>query len=150
MKKRASMRPPKSSSEAVSRVMRANKGRDTKPELLVRKAVRAAGYRGYRTSYRRAPGRPDIAFVSKKVGIIVHGCFWHGCRKCSKRRPKTNRGYWVWKIDSNRKRDARDLQKLKREGWKVLVVWEHDIKRGCLERLLSWLGAQKLAKSKAS
>lgn len=142
------MRPPKSTSETVSRVMRANKGRDTKPELLVRKAIRAAGYLGYRTSWKRAPGRPDVAFVGKKIGIIVHGCFWHGCRKCTKRTPKTNRKYWSWKIETNRKRDSRDMRRLKSHGWRAFVIWEHDIRKSNMDEMLRWLAAKRLPRLK--
>lgn len=130
--------------------MQSNRGRDTEPELTVRKAIWSTGYRGYKTSWRKAPGRPDIAFVGKKVAVIVHGCFWHGCRKCMKRTPKTNKKYWSWKFETNRKRDARDLRRLKNEGWKTFVIWEHDVKKGNLKELLAWLRTKKLTKLKAS
>lgn len=70
-------RSPVPKSEATSRVMSANRGRDTGPELLLRRALRAAGHRGYRLHYKKAPGRPDISYVSRKIAIFVHGCFWH-------------------------------------------------------------------------
>jgi len=106
-------RSPVPKSEAVSRVMSAYKAKDTKPELLLRKALWAAGHRGYRLHYKiklpslrrrgvaaSATGwfsafqtvRPDISFVSKKIAIFVHGCIWHRCPKCNYPLPKTNRG----------------------------------------------------------
>lgn len=133
------MRAPKASSEVVSRVMKANKGRDTGPELLVRKAIWAAGHRGYRTNWRKAPGRPDIAFVGKKVAVIVHGCFWHGCPKCTKRTPKTNESYWSWKFKSNKARDRKNKKLLAKQGWEAFEIWEHDVKKGKVEGMLEWL-----------
>ena len=70
-------RSPVPKSEAASRVMSANRGRDTGPELRLRRALWAAGRRGYRLHYKKAPGRPDIAYPSRKIAIFVHGCFWH-------------------------------------------------------------------------
>src|SRR5436189_740983 len=121
-------RSPVPKSEAVSRVMSANKAKDTKPELLLRKALWAAGHRGYRLHYKRVPGSPDISFVSKKIAIFVHGCFWHRCPKCNYPLPKTNRKFWKEKFDRNVARDERKKKELRRSGWKVLTVRECEIK----------------------
>jgi DNA mismatch endonuclease Vsr len=133
------MRPPRASSEAISKVMRANKAKGTKPELLVKRELRRAGFKGMTSHLKSIPGRPDIAFKKEKVAIIVNGCFWHGCRRCVKRSPKSNKKYWSWKIESNRKRDKRDAARLRRLGWRVYKVWEHDIKKGDLDLLVVWL-----------
>lgn len=72
-------RSPVPKSEATSRVMSSNRGRDTAPELALRRALWAAGRRGYRLHYKQVPGRPDIAYPTKKIAIFVHGCYWHRC-----------------------------------------------------------------------
>ena len=107
-----------------SRIMRAVKSRDTKPEMLVRRMVRAMGYR-YRLHRKDLPGKPDLVFSSRKKIIFVHGCFWHG-HDCLRgdRMPKTNRKYWKKKISGNVKRDVKHTSELKKSGWEVLLVWE--------------------------
>lgn len=132
-------RTPIPKKEAISRIMSANKGKGTSLELRVRKAISSAGFKGYRLNWSKIPGRPDIAFVKHKVAIIINGCFWHGCRRCTKDAPKTNRRYWSWKIESNKKRDRRNTAQLKRLGWRFYRVWEHDVKKGNLSPLLAWL-----------
>lgn len=108
-----------------SEVMRRVKSRDTTPERRVRLALRALGYTGYRLDRKDLPGRPDIAFLSRRVAIFVHGCFWHGhdCKRGA-RVPKQNRDYWVGKVARNRARDQAALDALQEKGWRVLVVWE--------------------------
>lgn len=133
------MRPPSSKSRTVSKVMRANKGKGTSLELRVRKAISSAGFKGYRLNWSKIPGRPDIAFVKHKIAVIINGCFWHGCRRCISALPKTNRRYWSWKMESNKKRDQRNAAQLKRLGWRFYRVWEHDVKKGNLNPLLVWL-----------
>ncbi len=107
-----------------SDVMRAVKGRDTTPELLVRRLLRpfAPGYRLYR---RDLPGAPDLAFLGRKKAIFVHGCFWHGhdCKRGA-RMPKANNAYWRQKIAKNRARDEKHVAEYQAMGWKVLTVWE--------------------------
>ncbi len=107
-----------------SRIMAAVKGRDTKPELFVRSLAHRMGYR-FSLTRRDLPGDPDLAFVSRKAAVFVHGCFWHGhdCPRGS-REPKTNRDYWLPKIARNRTRDARVIRELRKLGWRSLVVWE--------------------------
>ncbi len=108
--------------------MSANRAKNTKPELLLRKALWQAGARGYRLHYKRVPGRPDISFVSKKVAIFVNGCYWHRCPKCSYPIPKTNSTFWQTKFENNVARDERKRKELRRHGWKVITVWECDLK----------------------
>lgn len=108
--------------------MRAVKSRDTRPELLVRRLLRPIAP-GYRLNRADIPGKPDIAFIGAKQAIFVHGCFWHGhdCRRGA-RKPKDNAEYWAGKIARNRARDAANLQKLDALGWRVLTLWECELK----------------------
>ena len=108
--------------------MQGNKRRDTKPELAVRKLLREAGYPGYRLQWKKVPGRPDIAYPGRKIAIFVNGCFWHRCPKCNPSVPKTNREFWVEKFRRNVQRDQRKTEKLQSDGWKVLTVWECELK----------------------
>ena len=110
--------------------MRAIKSRDTGPERAVRKILRpiASGYRLHR---KDIPGRPDIAYVGRRIAIFVHGCFWHG-HGCARggRMPKTNSAYWKQKIARNRARDAAAQAALSARGWRSLVIWECELKDG--------------------
>lgn len=107
-----------------SAVMRAVKGRDTGPELLVRRLLRDFAP-GYRLCRRDLPGAPDIAFIGRKKAIFVHGCFWHGhdCKRGA-RMPKTNDAYWREKIARNRARDEKQLARYAEMGWRALTIWE--------------------------
>jgi DNA mismatch endonuclease (patch repair protein) len=107
-----------------SDVMRAVKGRDTAPELLVRRLLRPFAP-GYRLCRRDLPGAPDLAYLGRKKAIFVHGCFWHGhdCKRGA-RTPKANNAYWSEKIAKNRARDEKHLAQYRAMGWKVLTVWE--------------------------
>lgn len=105
------------------------RGKDTKPELIIRANLRAAGLTGYRLHYAKAPGRPDIAFVGLRLAVFVHGCFWHGCPHCKPRSPKRNTWYWLPKLARNKERDAEKEHALRQAGWRVLALWECRIKR---------------------
>jgi DNA mismatch endonuclease, patch repair protein len=107
-----------------SAIMRAVKGRDTSPELAVRKMLWSIKP-GYRVHRKDILGCPDIAFVSQKLAVFVNGCFWHGhnCRRGA-RIPKSNKGYWIEKISRNRARDKEVRKALRRNGWHILTVWE--------------------------
>ena len=115
---------PPASSEAASRSMRGNAAKDTKPELRLRAALRAAGFPGYRLHWRKAPGRPDIAYPGRKVAIFVNGCFWHRCPHCQPSMPKTNAAFWTRKFELNAERDARKTRELEAAGWTVFTIWE--------------------------
>lgn len=108
--------------------MRAVKGKDTKPEVSLRKALFALGFR-YRLNVKTLPGKPDIVFPKYKAVIFVHGCFWHGhdCKRGA-RQPKTNTDYWCEKIARNKARDKKNAAALKKLGWHVMTVWECEIK----------------------
>lgn len=110
--------------------MRLVKSQDTHPEIVVRKICRDLGHRGYRLHRKDLPGKPDIAFIGRKVVVFVHGCFWHG-HDCSGhvRLPKSNQDYWLPKISRNKTRDAENMAVLTGNGWRVLVVWECETKR---------------------
>jgi len=111
------------SSEQRSRNMKAIGSRDTRPELAVRRLVHSLGYR-YRLHRKDLPGSPDLAFISKRKAIFVHGCFWHRHGRCSRATvPQSNAGFWLTKLAKNVKRDADVIRKLKSSGWKVLVIW---------------------------
>ena len=109
--------------EQRRRIMQAVKSENTGPELVVRRLLHSMGYR-YRLHRKDLPGRPDIAFVSRRKAIFVHGCFWHG-HDCPKGRlPKSRLDYWRPKLDKNRERDRTKAEQLEALGWAVLVVWQ--------------------------
>ena len=122
------------------------RGKNTQPELIVRKLLFAAGYR-YRLHVRKLPGSPDIVFPSRKKVIFVHGCFWHRHDHCdSARMPKSRVEFWREKLNGNKARDARSFEALAQAGWQVLVIWECEIRdRQRLEsELRSFLGSVRL------
>lgn len=121
-------RAPVPKYEKISRVMSANKGKDTTPEMLLRRLLSSNGIRGYRQNWKKAPGRPDVAFPKRKIAIFIDGCFWHGCKKCYVA-PKTNSRFWKQKIERNQKRDIRNSQELKKLGWTCVRIWEHELKK---------------------
>lgn len=108
--------------------MRANRARDTEPERRLRKALRDAGLGGYRINWKKAPGRPDIAYPGRRVAIFVHGCYWHHCPRCYPDLPKTHTEFWARKFELNRERDARKRRDLEDIGWHVLDAWECDVR----------------------
>ena len=115
---------PRERSERMRRV----KSTDTKPEMTVRKLVHSLGYR-YRVHGKDLPGKPDLVFNGRGKIIFVHGCFWHRHRGCSLcRMPKSRLEFWGPKLEENRKRDFRDQKKLRRAGWRPLVVWECELR----------------------
>lgn len=114
--------------------MRAVGSQDTGPERLVRKLAHAIRP-GYRLNRSDVIGKPDIAYLGAKKAIFVHGCFWHG-HDCARgaRVPKTNRDYWLKKIGKNVERDGRNLSCLTESGWRVLVIWECELKEAARAR----------------
>ena len=131
-------RSPKPLNDSVSKVMSANKAKNTKPELLLRKALWKDGHRGYRINWKKVPGRPDIVFPSKKLAIFVNGCYWHRCPKCDLSLPKTNTKFWKDKFDKNIKRDRKKTNELLSLGWNVLVFWECDIKNNIKNSIMKF------------
>ena len=115
---------PEKRSEIMSRI----RGRDTRPELIVRRIAHALGFR-FRLHRKDLPGRPDIVFPRHQAVIVVHGCFWHrhpGCKRASS--PKTRVRYWQNKFEGNVVRDKRNETALRDLGWKVMVIWECETK----------------------
>ncbi len=125
----------------TSATMSRIRARDTAPEVALRKALRALGWTGYRLHYKKAPARPDIAFVGRRVAVLVHGCFWHGCPHCKPGRPNSHRDFWNAKLDANKARDERKLKALRSQGWRVLTIWECQIKQNAARQ------AQRVARS---
>lgn len=127
-----------------SRMMSGIRGRDTRPEMVVRRALFAAGFR-FRLHRRDLPGAPDIALPGRKIAVFVHGCFWHrhsGCRLS--KLPATRAEFWKAKLEGNVERDARVVKALQAMGWRVLIVWECAIRDRetpsvLPERLASWI-----------
>ena len=134
----ADVHTPKQRSYNMSRI----RGKDTKPEELVRKYLFARGFR-YRKNDARLPGKPDIVLPKYKTVIFVNGCFWHAHESCKYFVwPKNNAEFWK-KIESNIARDKKAHQQIKDFGWKVLVVWECQLKNNCSETLEQLVNAIK-------
>ena len=112
---------PERRSEIMSRI----KGRDTGPEMKVRRYLHAHGLR-YRLHAKGFPGKPDLVFPGRRVCVFVHGCFWHGCPHCvdGTRKVKSNQTYWNAKVEGNRSRDQRNIAALQADHWQVFVIWE--------------------------
>ena len=129
--------------EQRSAMMAAVKNKDTKPELVVRKRVFAAGFR-YRLHLRKLPGTPDLVLPRYRVAVFVHGCFWHG-HDCPKGKlPATNREFWQEKIGENIDRDRRAVKALERDGWQVVTIWSCRLEEG-IKNLLALLKRKRKA-----
>ena len=112
------------SPETRSRMMATIRGRDTKPEMLVRCYLHGLGFR-YRLSPKELPGRPDLVLVKHQAIVFIHGCFWHGHHECRFAPvPSTRTDFWLSKITANRQRDKIAEEKLRAANWRVAVVWE--------------------------
>jgi len=119
------------------------RGKNTQPELVVRKLLFAAGYR-YRLHVRKLPGSPDLVFPSRKKVIFVHGCFWHRHDNCGRARmPKSRVEFWSQKLNGNKARDERIFEALAQAGWQIHVVWECELdnRETLEEKLRSFLGS---------
>ena len=133
------------SKERRSENMRRIRSSGTAPEMAVRRMAHAMGYR-YRLHPKGLPGRPDLAFSSRRKAVFIHGCFWHqhaapGCGIV--REPKSNQGYWAGKLERNRERDQDHERQLDEMGWRTLIIWECEIEAGLesvRERLRDFLG----------
>ena len=122
---------------AIRKSMRGNKRADTKPEMLVRQRLREAGLTGYRLQWKKAPGRPDIAFPGRRIAIFVNGCFWHRCPNCHPSMPKRNTEFWEAKFRRNVERDARALAELEELGWTAITIWECELKRDRIDETMA-------------
>lgn len=121
-------RSPIPKSESVSKVMSANKNKNTLPEMILRKGLWEIGLRGYRLHHKNLPGKPDISYISKKIALFINGCFWHRCPHCNYPLPKNNKLFWKNKFERNIQRDKIKISHLEKMGWKTLVLWECEIK----------------------
>ncbi|WP_457887034.1 very short patch repair endonuclease [Pseudomonas aeruginosa] len=118
------------------------KGKNTAPELVVRRLVFGMGYR-YRLYLKNLPGRPDLAFLGRKKVIFVNGCFWHGHTGCRYGQlPKTRLEYWQDKIERNKKRDEENIYSLETSGWQVLTIWQCELRNieHLREKLSNFMG----------
>jgi len=113
--------------ERTSRTMSAIRAKNTKPEIILRKALLENNLRGYRLHPSNIPGRPDICYPKKKIAIFVHGCFWHKCPHCKPRTPRSHVLFWKNKFRANINRDKMKLRELKNSGWRTMVIWECQI-----------------------
>jgi len=117
-------RAPIPEKELTSKTMSAIKARNTKPELILRKALWGNGIKGYRLHWKKAPGRPDIAFPGKKVALFVNGCYWHRCPICKPNIPRSHSEFWIEKFRRNIERDNEKINQLSQIGWKSMTIWE--------------------------
>jgi len=130
--------------ETRSRMMSGIRGKDTQPELLLRRAVHARGFR-YRLHLKTVTGRPDLVLAKYGVTVFVHGCFWHrheGCKLAST--PATRPEFWAAKFSANIRRDQKVLATLSEEGWRIAIVWECALKKPAnvhraVELLADWI-----------
>lgn len=113
---------PPARSALMSRIT----GDDLGPEVLLRAALRGRGV-AFERNVRGMPGTPDVVLVEARLAVFVDGCFWHGCREHFKA-PKTRRAWWRRKIEGNKARDARVRRMLRRDGWRTMTVWEHELR----------------------
>ena len=126
------------SREKRSDIMARVKATDSTPELTVRRLLHSLGYR-YRLHRNNLPGKPDIVLTKHKSVIFVNGCFWHHHKGCKKSKlPETNANFWRKKILDNMARDKRTILELGKTGWKVLVLWECQVKSSKLQERLNY------------
>jgi DNA mismatch endonuclease (patch repair protein) len=136
------------SREARSARMAGIKSKNTKPEMLVRRALWAAGFR-YRLHKAGLPGKPDLVFPGLRCVVLVHGCFWHAHRCQKGRIPGDNRGFWMKKFELNKARDKRNVSRLRSLGWSVMHVWECQLatphrREKAYARLIKWLTSKSV------
>jgi DNA mismatch endonuclease (patch repair protein) len=137
-------RPTTAFNEGTRKSMQANKGRDTKPELALRRAEHALGLR-YRISTRPLPSirrTADLVFTKVKIAVFMDGCFWHGCPD-HHTKAATNAEYWAEKVRRNRERDAEIDRLLTESGWSVIRVWEHEDPVAAAERVAKEVHARR-------
>ncbi len=128
-------RAPVPKKATTSRVMSANRSKDTKPEVMLRKALWHDGLRGYRLHLKSVPGRPDLVFMKERLAVFVNGCFWHRCPTCKLPLPKSHQQFWREKFERNIERDKTKSKQLKAAGWKVVTIWECQINKDILRPL---------------
>lgn len=113
------------------------RGKDTKPELIVRKFIHSHGFR-YRLHHKNLPGKPDIVLPKYKTIIMIHGCFWHGHKDCKYFViPKTRTEWWTAKINKTIEKDSENEMELRKMGWKIIIIFECELKPGLKEKTLN-------------
>lgn len=118
------------------------RSKNTKPEMTVRKFLHSKGFR-YRLYDKKLPGKPDIVLPKYKTVVLIHGCFWHGHENCQYYKvPKTRTEWWLDKIEGNITRNLHHIKKLKEMGWRVIVIWECNLKPKLAETTLVLLSAK--------
>ena len=131
-------RSPIPEKEITSKIMSRIRGKNTKPEIILRQEMWRNGIKGYRLHWKKVAGSPDIAFPNKKIAIFVNGCYWHRCPYCNPAFPKTHQEFWKNKFKKNIERDKKKINDLQEDGWKVIVIWECKIKENideCLKKI---------------
>lgn len=129
-------------SQTRSRMMAGIRSKDTKPELLVRRYLHAAGFR-FRLNVRTLPGTPDLVLARWRTVIFVHGCFWHRHADCTLAyTPKSRQAFWLEKFEKNVARDTKAISALKDAGWNVIVVWECSLRGARQEAVLLGLAQE--------
>lgn len=129
-------------SERMARI----RGRDTAPELKVRRFLHAMGFR-YRLHVRNLPGKPDIVLPKYRTVVLVNGCFWHAHRCQKGRLPATRREFWASKFQRNRERDRANRRRLRAAGWQVIILWECELSKSRIDRVLDRLARKILEAS---
>jgi DNA mismatch endonuclease (patch repair protein) len=137
-------RAPIPDREITSRIMSSIRGKNTRPELELKLALRKAGAKGIISHLRDLPGRPDIAFRNRNLAIFVHGCFWHQCPYCKPSLPKSHKTFWKKKFIANKRRDSAKVAELKALGWSSLTVWECQWKKSPGRQLARILKAMNM------
>jgi len=130
-----------------SRMMAGIRGKNTKPELTLRRALHRAGFR-YRIHDSKLPGKPDLVFPMYKALIFIHGCFWHQHSNCWwNKAPSSNTEFWKNKLGQNAERDVRNVEELRRRGWRIAIVWECSFRLSdpdpVVARVQQWLRSDK-------
>jgi DNA mismatch endonuclease, patch repair protein len=110
------------------KTMQAVKGKGTSIERQLSAMLAGMGLSGWKKNVDDIRGKPDVVFPKERILIFIDGCFWHGCPHCDRKLPKTNREYWERKIERNLERDKRNTQALANDGWRVIRIWEHEIR----------------------
>lgn len=120
---------PPAKTESTRASMRGNRSSLTKPELFLSQKLEEDGIEGVEPNYSALPGTPDFAFLNKKLVIFVHGCFWHRCPYCNPHFPDSNQDYWTAKFRRNKARDKRVKIRLQALGWRVMIIWECQLRK---------------------
>ncbi len=131
--RRISLPPsPAATSASIRKSMQGNKSANTKPEIMLKVALKKNGIAHFTLSQQKLPGSPDLAFPEYKLAIFVHGCFWHRCPYCHPHFPATNKEYWSAKFARNKVRDGITRKTLRKQGWRTITIWECQLKKDSL------------------